>query len=225
MMGLDENLDRLRQDLKELGLVLTTHQEEQLLSYAEEFRKWNKIHNLSAIDENDAFLTIHLMDSLAVVPHLKRLVDSGTLPQTPIIADLGAGGGLPGIPLAIVLPEWRFVLIEAVKKKAAFLQHVKGRLRLANLEVIGERIENFAKKRDHFADASISRAFTELKNFIDYSKDLIKSQGLVLAMKSLRADAELSKVTDGWTLLENIPLEIPNLEAQRCLLVLQSMRK
>jgi len=225
MMGFDENLNRLRQDLKELGLVLTAHQEEQLLSYAEEFRKWNKIHNLSAIDENDAFLTIHLMDSLAVVPQLKRLVDAGMLPQTPIIADLGAGGGLPGIPLAIVLPEWRFVLIEAVKKKAAFLQHIKGKLRLANLEVIGERIENFAKKRDHFADATISRAFTELKNFIDYSKDLIKSRGLVLAMKSLRADAELSKVTDGWALLENIPMEIPNLEAQRCLLVLQSMRK
>jgi 16S rRNA (guanine527-N7)-methyltransferase len=113
--------------LLKLGVQLSPAQQNALLAYGQEFRRWNKIHNLSAIDQDEAFLTLHLMDSLAVIPHLKALVTEGLLPTNPHLADLGAGGGLPGIPLAIALPQWRFVLVEAVKKKAAFLQHIKGK--------------------------------------------------------------------------------------------------
>jgi 16S rRNA (guanine527-N7)-methyltransferase len=215
-----------KQGLMQLGLELNAQQQDQLIAYGEEFRKWNKIHNLSAIDQDDAFLKIHLMDSLAVTPFLKELVEKdGLLPAHPCVADLGAGGGLPGIPLSIALPEWRFVLVEAVKKKAAFLQHIKGKLRLDNVEIVGERIELYANQHPHFADATISRAFTELKNFVNYSKDLIKKDGLVLAMKSQKAEIELAEIPDGWALLKNISLEIPGLQAQRCLLILQSVRK
>lgn len=217
--------DVFRKGLVQLGLELRESQQEQLFAYGQEFLKWNKIHNLSAIDQEDAFLTVHLMDSLAVVPHLKALVTEGLLPPAPILADLGAGGGLPGIPLAISLPEWRFVLVEAVKKKAAFLQHIKGKLKLNNLEVIGDRIELFAHERPNFADATISRAFTELKNFVHYSQNLIKKDALILAMKSQKAELELAEIPEGWTLLKNISLEIPDLQAQRCLLILQSVRK
>jgi 16S rRNA (guanine527-N7)-methyltransferase len=215
-----------KQGIVQLGLSLNDHQQDQLIAYGDEFRKWNKIHNLSAIDQEEAFLKIHLMDSLATITYLKALIDKdGILPLNPCIADLGAGGGLPGIPLAIALPDWQFVLVEAVKKKAAFLQHIKGKLRLDNVEIIGERIELYANRRPHFADATISRAFTELKNFVNYSKDLIKKDGLVLAMKSQKAEIELAEIPDGWALLKNISLEIPGLQAQRCLLILQSVRK
>lgn len=211
--------------LLKLGVQLSLAQQNALLAYGQEFRRWNKIHNLSAIDQDEAFLTVHLMDSLAVIPHLKALVTEGLLPTNPHLADLGAGGGLPGIPLAIALPQWRFVLVEAVKKKAAFLQHIKGKLKLENLEVIAERIELFANERPKFADATISRAFTELKNFVHYSQNLIKEDGLILAMKSQKAELELAEIPTGWNLLKNISLEIPDLQAQRCLLILQSVRK
>lgn len=226
-MSVVESLQKeaFQKGLVQLHIELSEKQQELLLAYGQEFRKWNKIHNLSAIDQDEAFLTIHLMDSLALIPHLKTLVEEGLLPACPQIADLGAGGGLPGIPLAIALPEWRFVLVEAVKKKAAFLQHIKGKLKLENLEVIGERIELFANKRPHFADATISRAFTELKNFVNFSKDLIAENGLILAMKSQKAEVELAEIPEGWSLLKNISLEIPDLQAQRCLLILQSVRK
>jgi 16S rRNA (guanine527-N7)-methyltransferase len=217
--------EAFKKGLVQLRVELSEKQQELLLAYGQEFRKWNKIHNLSAIDQDEAFLTIHLMDSLAVIPHLKTLVEEGLLPAHPQVADLGAGGGLPGIPLAIALPEWRFVLVEAVKKKAAFLQHIKGKLKLENLEVIGDRIELFANERPHFADATISRAFTELKNFVHFSRDLINEKGLILAMKSQKAEVELAEIPEGWALLKNISLEIPDLQAQRCLLILQSVRK
>lgn len=217
--------ETFKKRIEKLGLSLSSKQEDQLLTYSEEFRKWNKIHNLSAIDQDDAFLTLHLLDSLTVVPHLEKLSQEGALPKQPCIADLGAGGGLPGIPLAIALPNWSFVLIEAVKKKAAFLQHIKGKLHLQNLDVVPERVELYAQKRGPFADATISRAFTELKNFVIYSEGLVKESGLVLAMKSQKAQLELAEIPENWRLLKNIQLKIPDLEAERCLLILQSMRK
>jgi 16S rRNA (guanine527-N7)-methyltransferase len=147
------------------------------------------------------------------------------MPASPLIADLGAGGGLPGIPLAIALPDWQFVLVEAVKKKAAFLQHVKGKLGLNNLEVVGDRIEALALARPGFADATISRAFSELRNFVNFSEPLLKEGGLIFAMKSQKASEELMSLPIGWELIGNEDLHVPNLDAQRCLLTLHSVRK
>ena len=219
------DLNLLELGLKRLGLSLTEGQKSALLTYAQEFRKWNKIHNLSAIDEGDEFISLHLLDSLAVVSPLLLAHKKYSMPVHPVIADLGAGGGLPGIPLAIALPQWKFVLVEAVKKKAAFLQHIKGRLKLDNLEVVGQRIELFSAAKPNFADATISRAFTELKNFVEFSTPLLKSGGLVFAMKSQKAEEEISSLPQGWHVVGNDELTIPNLDAFRCLLTLQSVRK
>lgn len=211
--------------LKELGLLFSDGQKSALLIYAQEFRKWNKIHNLSAIDEGDEFISLHLLDSLAVVRPLLAAQTKYGMPQGPVITDLGAGGGLPGVPLAIALPQWKFVLVEAVKKKAAFLQHIKGRLKLDNLDVVAQRIELFSMAKPNFADATISRAFTELKNFVEFSAPLLKSDGLVFAMKSQKAEEEISGLPPGWHVIGNDALNIPNLDAFRCLLTLQSVRK
>lgn len=217
---------RLASGIAALELEISEEQQIQLLAYAEEFRKWNRIHNLSAIDAKEEFISLHLLDSLAVAQPLavninKHFVEDASL----VFADLGAGGGLPGVPLAIIFPKWRFVLVEAVKKKAAFLQHIKGKLRLENLEVVGDRIENLAQERPNFADATISRAFSELKNFVELSKDLLKPSGLIFAMKSQKAEEELAAMPPGWALLDNAPIKVPMLEANRCLLTIQSVRK
>lgn len=211
--------------LEALNLKLSSPQKDALIRFAEEFRRWNRVHNLSAIDSNDEFISLHLMDSLSVVSSLVNAQKKWQMPEFPIVADLGAGGGLPGIPLAIALPNWKFVLVEAVKKKAAFLQHIKGKLNLTNLEVVGDRIEALAKARPGFADATISRAFSELKNFVNFSEPLLKEGGLIFAMKSQKASEELLGLPDGWTLIGNEDLQVPNLDAQRCLLTLHSVRK
>ncbi len=218
--------DRLAGGLAALNLSVSSEKQSQLLAYAEEFRKWNRIHNLSAVDANEEFISLHLLDSLAVAEPLMRSLEAqGLVNKHLVFADLGAGGGLPGIPLAIIFPQWRFVLVEAVKKKAAFLQHIKGKLKLENLEVVGDRIENLAQERPNFADATISRAFSELKNFVDFSSGLLKPDGLIFAMKSQKAEEELAAMPSGWVLLDNAPIKVPMLEANRCLLTIQSVRK
>lgn len=215
----------LDKGLASLNLVLTDDQKSALIRFSEEFRRWNRVHNLSAIDSNEEFISLHLMDSLSVVSNLLSAQAKWQMNSSPIVADLGAGGGLPGIPLAIVLPNWNFVLVEAVKKKAAFLQHIKGKLNLKNLDVVGDRIENLAKARPKFADATISRAFSELRNFVTFSDPLLKEGGLIFAMKSQKASEELLGLPEGWELIGNEELHVPNLDAQRCLLTLRSMRK
>lgn len=218
LASLDRGLDALK-------LKLSSEQKGALIRFSEEFRRWNRVHNLSAIDSDIEFISLHLMDSLSVVNHLVEAKSKWQMPVEPVIADLGAGGGLPGIPLAIALPEWQFVLVEAVKKKAAFLQHIKGKLNLKNLEVVGDRIEALSKARPGFADATISRAFSELKNFVNFSEPLLKEGGLIFAMKSQKASEELLSLPRGWELVGNEDLHVPNLDAQRCLLTLHSVRK
>lgn len=215
----------LNKGLEVLGLSFSNQQKEALVRFAEEFRRWNRVHNLSAIDSNEEFISLHLMDSLSVVSSLLTAQNRWQMPTMPIVADLGAGGGLPGIPLAIALPNWRFVLVEAVKKKAAFLQHVKGKLNLTNVEVVGDRIESLSKARPRFADATISRAFSELRNFVNFSEPLLKAGGIIFAMKSQKASEELLGLPEGWGLIGNEELHVPNLDAQRCLLTIHSVRK
>ena len=143
-----------------------------------------------------------------------------------MIADLGSGGGLPAIPIAVIEPEWRLTLIEAVRKKTAFLQHVRGRLGLKNIQVLSARVEDVAVQQQGQYDAVISRAFTNLARFLELSLPFLKPDGLVFAMKSKRADQEIKEVSmSDWRLLADEPLQIPNLSVERRLLVLSPMRK
>ena len=144
----------------------------------------------------------------------------------PKIADLGSGGGLPAIPIAILQPAWQVTLIEAIRKKTAFLQHVRGKLRLGNIEVLSERVESVSVVRPAQYDAVISRAFTSLVRLLSLSLPLLKPDGLVFAMKAKRADQELQEVCmDDWRLIADESLYIPSLSVERRLLVLSPVRK
>lgn len=208
--------------IEELGLDLSGANIDRLELFLQEMARWNRVHNLTAIEDQKDSVVLHLIDSIAVLPIMDQFLGN----KTALIADLGSGGGLPAIPIAILRPEWRLTLIEAVRKKTAFLQHARGKLELKNTEILSERVETVAKRRPGEFDAVISRAFTSLANFLELSQPLLRPGGLVFAMKAKRADEELQEVSlDQWQLIADEPLQIPNLKVERRLLVLTPMRK
>jgi len=205
-----------------LGLNLSSGNIADLELFLQEMGRWNQVHNLTAIEGERNSVRLHLIDSITVLPVMRRFL---SLPN-PKIADLGSGGGLPAIPIAILQPEWHLTLIEAVRKKTAFLQHVRGKLGLKNIQVLSERVEAVTKSQPGQFDAVISRAFTNLAHFLELSLPLLRPNGLIFAMKAKRADEELQDVCmDDWRLVVDEPLEIPNLAVERRLLVLSPVRK
>jgi 16S rRNA (guanine527-N7)-methyltransferase len=208
--------------IEDLGLELSPSNIADLELFLQEMGRWNQVHNLTAIEGEKDSIRLHLIDSIAVLPVLKRFLKT----SSPKIADLGSGGGLPAIPIAIVQPDWHLSLIEAIRKKTAFLQHVRGKLKLKNIEVLCERVEDAAVQQPAQFDAVISRAFTNLARFLDLSLPFLKPDGLVFAMKAKRADDEMKDVSmDHWRLVADEPLHIPNLAVERRLLVLAPVRK
>jgi 16S rRNA (guanine527-N7)-methyltransferase len=208
--------------VRELGLNLSKENIADLELFLQQMARWNQVHNLTAIEDEGDSVRLHLIDSITVLPILRQFLKS----PSPKIADLGSGGGLPAIPIAIVEPEWRLSLIEAVRKKTAFLQHVRGKLKLKNIEILSERVEYVAVHQKAQFDAVISRAFTSLAHFLELSLPLLKPDGLVFAMKGKRANEEMQEVCmNDWRLLADEPLQIPNLSVDRRILVLSPMRK
>jgi 16S rRNA (guanine527-N7)-methyltransferase len=208
--------------IEELGLELSASNIADLELFLQEMGRWNQVHNLTAIEGEQDSIRLHLIDSIAVLPVLRRFLKD----SSPKIADLGSGGGLPAIPIAIVQPEWQLSLIEAIRKKTAFLQHVRGKLKLKNIEVLCERVEDAAVQQPAQFDAVISRAFTNLARFLELALPFLKPDGLVFAMKAKRADDEMKDVSMGdWRLVADELLRIPNLAVERRLLVLAPVRK
>lgn len=200
----------------ELGLALSHKQVADLNTFLQELGRWNRVHNLTSVEGEQASIDLHLIDSIAILPIMREF-----LPTTQVqIADLGSGGGLPAIPIAIAEPNWRISLIEAVRKKTAFLQNVKGKLGLSNASIYSDRVEQVAAQEPGKYDAVISRAFTSLDRFLDLAEPFLKPGGLVFAMKARRADEELSAIsTERWRLLADRIVVIPNSTAERRLLV------
>lgn len=202
----------LQQGIDKLGLNLPESTVVQLLEYIQEFQRWNKMHNLSAIHSLEESVSLHLLDSLAVLNSL-----DGYLKDKPrkILADLGTGGGLPGIVLAICRPEWTVYLMEAVSKKVAFLEHIKGRLGLSNVRVISGRIEVTSKNLVGAVTACISRAFSDFGKFVELSKPLLEPGGMVWAMKAKLLEEDLKTIPKDWSIQVDLPLVIPGLQAER----------
>jgi 16S rRNA (guanine527-N7)-methyltransferase len=208
--------------IEELGLNLSDANIAHLDLFLHEMGRWNRVHNLTAIENEQDSIRLHLIDSIAVLPVIRQFLKSAN----PKIADLGSGGGLPAIPIAIIQPEWHLTLIEAIRKKTAFLQHIRGKLKLKNIEILSERVENVALQQPGQFNAVISRAFTNLARFLELSLPLLKPDGLVFAMKAKRADEEMADVDKSqWQLLADEALFIPNLLVERRLLVLTPVRK
>jgi 16S rRNA (guanine527-N7)-methyltransferase len=200
----------------ELGLTLSQQQVADLNTFLQELERWNRVHNLTSVEGEQASIDLHLIDSIAILPIMREFLSSAQVQ----IADLGSGGGLPAIPIAIAQPDWSISLIEAVRKKTAFLQNVKGKLGLTNASIYSDRVEQVATQEPGKYDAVISRAFTSLDRFLDLAEPFLKPGGLVFAMKAKRADEELSTVsTARWRLLADRFVLIPNSTAERRLLV------
>ena len=208
--------ESLELGVAELGLVLSQKQVADLNTFLQELERWNRVHNLTSVEGEQASIDLHLIDSIAILPIMREF-----LPPTQVqIADLGSGGGLPAIPIAIAEPNWSISLIEAVRKKTAFLQNVKGKLGLGNASIYSDRVEHVASQEPGKYDAVISRAFTSLDRFLDLAEPFLKPGGLVFAMKAKRADEELLAVsTARWQLVADRFVVIPNSTAERRLLV------
>jgi 16S rRNA (guanine527-N7)-methyltransferase len=196
--------------LAELGLSLPAGAERQLIAYLELLRKWNKVYNLTAIRDTAAMVTQHLLDSLAVLPHL---------PGVATLADIGSGAGLPGIPLAIARSDTRVVLVEAVGKKTSFLQQAKIELGLSNVSIHCGRVEEWAGESGF--DAVISRAFSDLAQFVRLAGRLVAPGGRIYAMKGAYHDAEVAAVPPPWRIAAAPQLRVPGLSGQRHLIILE----
>ncbi|HTJ97872.1 MAG TPA: 16S rRNA (guanine(527)-N(7))-methyltransferase RsmG [Rhodocyclaceae bacterium] len=202
--------ETLRMRAAAMGVALSPESVEKLLAYQALMIKWNRTYNLTAIRDPEEMLVQHLLDSLVVAPFLPH--DLKTL------ADVGSGGGLPGIPLAIARPEIQVTLIETVSKKSAFQQQVKIELGLSNVSIYSGRVEDYEPKKSF--DGVISRAFAEIKDFVNWSGDLAKPEGFLYAMKGVYPEAEVAALPEGWKLIKSEPMLVSGFDAQRHLLVL-----
>lgn len=197
----------LRSGLEALGLPLAEDAQDKLLAYLELLAKWNRTYNLTAIRDREKMISHHLLDSLAVLPHLP----AGAL------ADVGAGGGLPGIPIAIAEPARGVTLNDASHKKAAFLQQAVIELRLANAQVHVGRAQAW-RPVQRFA-CVIARGFAELAEFIAVCRHLVAPGGVLAAMKGVYPAAELERVPTGADCRDVRRLSVPQLDAERHLVL------
>lgn len=201
--------DRLVAGAEALGLKLPDAQVDQLLAYVALIAKWNKVYNLTAVRDADEMLVQHLLDSLAVVPPLKR----HTLGLPARLLDVGSGAGLPGVVLAICLPQLQVDCVDTVGKKAAFIQQVAAQLQLPNLRGVHDRVENLAGPYEVIT----SRAFASLGDFTRWSGAALAEQGVWLAMKGKLPQDEIATLPPAVSVFHVEQLAVPELEAERCL--------
>ncbi|MCE9639081.1 MAG: 16S rRNA (guanine(527)-N(7))-methyltransferase RsmG [Betaproteobacteria bacterium] len=200
--------EQLAQGIAELGLPVSAGIQTQLADYLALIAKWNRVHNLTAVRESAKMVSVHALDSLAVVPHLK----AGS------VVDVGSGAGLPGIPLALMWPQARVVLLDSNHKKAVFLRQAAIELGLKNVEVVCERAESW-RPAEKF-DLVISRAFSDLPEFVKLAGHLCAAGGVLAAMKGVYPDEELAQLPSTFTVQDARPLKVPGLNAERHLILL-----
>lgn len=203
----------LADGVRELGLDLSDAQQGKLLEYVALLGKWNAVYNLTAIRDPRQMLIQHILDSLSIVPHLAPLGPSTVL-------DVGSGGGLPGIVLAIVLPDWKITVNDIVHKKTSFQTQAKAELGLTNLTVVTGRVETLQPGAEVPAkfDVIVSRAFAELTDFVTLARHLVAERGAIWAMKGVRPDAEIERLPAGARVDRVIRLTVPSLDAERHLI-------
>lgn len=190
-----------------MGLAVTAEQQAKLLDYLALLHKWNAVYNLTAIRQQEQMVSNHLLDSLAVLPYL--------WPQRWL--DVGCGGGLPGLVLAVMRPEWSFTLLDSNSKKTGFVQQAAIELGLCNVEVRCERVEQWQTPQKF--DGIISRAFAEAADFVTLTRHLLAEGGRWAAMKGA-PEQELARLPAGVKVEKVITLHVPKLEAARSLVVL-----
>ena len=201
----------LTEGLDALGLALDADAQARLIAYVRLLEKWNRTYNLTAIHGEARMLTHHILDSLAVLPHI------GPGP----LLDVGSGGGLPGIPLAIARPDLQVTLVDASQKKAAFMQQAAIELGLAGqVEARHARVEAFRPGAPYAQ--IVSRAFSDLSEFVALTRHLLAPGGVWLAMKGIYPNEEIAQLK-GARVVRDAALQVPGLEAQRHLIIMEAV--
>lgn len=205
-------LHTLKTGVNSLALDLTDTQLNKLADYIDLLMKWNKAYNLTAIRDPEEMVVKHLLDSLAIVSHIQ---------DSPLL-DVGTGPGLPGIPLAITRPELDITLLDSNGKKTRFLTQAKVSLGLDNVTVIHGRVEQAiaSQKTDKRFQLVTSRAFASLSDMVTLARETLAEDGRFVAMKGVIPEDEISDLPE-WAKVEQIiPLNVPNLNAERHLIIL-----
>ena len=213
---MSDALTVLKAGAAELGLSLSEAQFEQLLGYLALIQKWNKVYNLTAVRDLQEMLTHHLLDSLTAVAPLVRHTGG----QLSKVLDVGSGGGLPGIVLAICRPELDVSCVDTVGKKAAFIQQVAASLKLTNLHGLHARVETLSGPFDLIC----CRAFASLPDFVNWSRGALAEQGVWMAMKGKHPQAEIDALPADVQVFHVEPLTVPGLDVERCMVWMRSVR-
>lgn len=201
--------DELAAGLAALGVEVAVNARQGMLDYLALIGKWNKAYNLTAVREPARMLTHHLLDSLSVLPHVRGKH----------VLDVGSGAGLPGIPLALARPEWQVTLLDASHKKTTFLRQAIIELKLHNVDVVCERVETW--NPPHLFDTVVSRAFSDLQEFLVLAGRLCAKTGVVVAMKGIYPNEELAQIPNNFLLRNVVALRVPGLDAERHAALLQ----
>jgi len=194
--------------LASLNLAIDEDKISRLLSFIKLIEKWNKAYNLTAIRDREEMVRLHLLDSLAILPYI----------EGERVIDIGTGAGLPGIPLAICLPETEFTLLDSNAKKTRFVQQAILELKLKNVAVCHQRVEQFHPEKKF--NVVITRAFASLNQIVELTAHLLSKEGFLLAMKGQRPDAELEQISANKVVM---PIAVPGIEAERCLVRIESL--
>lgn len=230
---------RLQSAAEQLGLGLSDSTLDRLMAYLGLLQRWNKVYNLTALRDPDEMLSHHLVDCLAVLPALRALVarqavgvavGAGTGLQPAAVAqrglrilDVGSGGGLPGAVLAAIEPQWQVACVDTVGKKATFIRQVAAELRLGNLQGLHARVENLAPEAGRY-DVVTSRAFASLPDFTALTRHLLAEQGVWMAMKGKMPADEQAALPAEVQVFHVEQLQVPGLDAQRCLVWMRPAR-
>ena len=223
MTNADDDLrrrSRLAAAADALGLELPATTLDHLMAYLQLLQRWNRVYNLTALRDPDEMLSHHLVDCLAVLGPLRRVVAG--LPRSGAlrVLDVGSGGGLPGVVLALVEPGWQVGCVDTVAKKANFIRQVAAELRLPNLQGWHARVEALPDAAGRF-DVITSRAFASLVDFTSLSRAALAEQGVWLAMKGKLPGEEMAALSSDVQVFHVEQLQVPGLDAQRCLIWLR----
>jgi 16S rRNA (guanine527-N7)-methyltransferase len=202
---------RIAEGLAAMGIDLPAAAQERLAQHLELIAKWNRVHNLTAVRETDQMVFLHLLDSLTALPHLSGVKT---------LIDVGTGPGLPGIPIAIARPEVAVTLLDSSHKKCAFLQQAKTELGLGNVAVVCDRVEQWQPPAKF--DAVVSRAFSDLADFVTQAQHLVAPGGRLLAMKGVYPFDEIARVPASHRVTNVLELHVPTLDAKRHLVFVEA---
>jgi 16S rRNA (guanine527-N7)-methyltransferase len=202
--------EALADGINALGLTLDAAQQQKLLAYIALLNKWNKVYNLTAIRNPRDMVGLHILDSLALMPYL----NGGTK-----ICDVGSGGGLPGICVAIAAPMLEVTMLDSLQKKTTFIRQAIAELGIKNANVVCERVEKYQPAQPF--DIVTSRAFAELADFVNGAAHLVASHGKMIAMKGVYPHDEISRLPSSYKVTQVVELHVPQIEGARHLVVME----